>query len=149
MSEPVFFIDRSLGKRFPNELEAAGFSVKRHADYFQHDIDDTVWIRWAAERGYYAMGKDLKIAHNLKEAHDVLFYGLGYFKLTGGQANHRLLIDNVIGLQERLRSFIGRHERPFMASVRRPSAPGKSGSIYLSRTVKDLPAIRKKLGLED
>jgi hypothetical protein len=33
----VYFTDRDLGKKIPEILRAAGLSVERHADHFQHD----------------------------------------------------------------------------------------------------------------
>lgn len=138
MSGPTFFVDRALGRRFPDALEGAGFTVERHAEHFLEAVADTVWIQEVAKRGWYAISKDRMIYRNPVELHSVLSHGLGYFVLRGAGATHADLAANFLDLRGEIERFIGRHPRPFVASVARPSAPGRRGSVRLTKTIANL-----------
>lgn len=63
-SGPVFFTDRDLGKKFPEILRAGGLTVERHADHFQHDTPDEVWLREIGRKGWIAVTHDAAYATN-------------------------------------------------------------------------------------
>ena len=128
--EPVFFVDRSIGGIIlPERLAQAGLAVRRHDDLFDQDEDDEVWIADVAERGWYALSNDKRIYTNPVQLAAVVEAGLGLFVLTGANAPMPALADNFVGTYPAVLRFIARTPRPFVASVRRPNLPGRSGRV--------------------
>ena len=55
LEEPVYFVDRSLGKRVIAErLRDEGIKVEVHDDHLAQDAPDEEWVRLAADRGWVA-----------------------------------------------------------------------------------------------
>lgn len=130
--KPTFFIDRALGERiFPDQLRAAGIDARRHSDYFAHDEDDENWIPAVAQRGWFALSNDRRIYRNALQRQVVLDAGLGFLVLTGGSARTAELAENFIATYPAILRFIERTPLPFIASVQRPSAPGRPGRVEL------------------
>jgi len=52
--EPIFFVDRDLGRRFPEMLRGEGLQVEIHDDHYPgaEKPPDHVWLQMAAERGW-------------------------------------------------------------------------------------------------
>jgi hypothetical protein len=63
--EPVFFVDRDLGRRFPEMLRDEGLQVEVHDDHYPgaEKPPDQVWLQMAAERGWVAVSHDANIRH--------------------------------------------------------------------------------------
>ena len=128
--EPVFFVDRSIGGIIlPERLAAAGLAVRRHDKLFKQDERDEVWISEVAERGWYALSNDKRIYTNPVQRGAVIDAGLGFFVLTGANAPMLTLADNFVETYPAILRFVARTRRPFVASVRRPDAPGRSGRV--------------------
>lgn len=61
----VFFIDRSLGRRYVAQaLRAAGATVEVHDDHFPQDTPDVDWLREVGRRGWVVLSKDERIRRN-------------------------------------------------------------------------------------
>jgi hypothetical protein len=63
--EPVFFVDRDLGRRFSEILRAGGLVVEIHDDHYPgvEKPPDHVWLQMTAERGWVAVSHDANIRH--------------------------------------------------------------------------------------
>ena len=134
MSAPVFYTDRALGgKVFPDALEAAGIRVERHHDHFAQDASDEVWIAGAAARGWFALSNDKRILRNPVERDAVSRARLGYFVLRGANAKAADLAASFVAVYPAVERYITRTPRPFIASVRRPSQPGRAGRVVTLR----------------
>lgn len=121
-SEPVFFTDRDLGKKFPEILRAAGFNVERHVDHFQHDTPDEEWLREIGRRGWVAVTHDGRIRYKPNELATVMAHGVALLVIVG-HAPYPELAQAFVATKPRIFNFIERHEPPYIAKVYRPS-PG-------------------------
>src|SRR3990172_7030775 len=80
-SEPLpdatFFIDRDLGRRFPEMLRAHGLRVEIHDDHFPQEQKpaDHVWIEMTASRGWVAVTHDASIRHTSRSREAVIESG--------------------------------------------------------------------------
>jgi hypothetical protein len=66
--EPTFFVDRDLGRRFPEALRAAGLRIEIHDEHFQGATKppDHEWLQLVAERGWIAVSHDAQIRYTSK-----------------------------------------------------------------------------------
>ena len=61
----VFFIDRSLGRKYVAlALRAAGATVEVHDDHFPQDTPDVDWLKEVGRRGWVVLSKDVRIRRN-------------------------------------------------------------------------------------
>lgn len=61
----VFFIDRSLGRKFVAEaLRDAGATVEVHDDHFPQTTPDVDWLTEVGRRGWVVLSKDERIRRN-------------------------------------------------------------------------------------
>ncbi|GAB1413414.1 hypothetical protein MASR1M97_21500 [Candidatus Desulfobacillus denitrificans] len=65
VSDPVFFIDRSLGrKQVAQALREAGATVEVHDDHFPQATPDVDWLAEVGRRGWVVLSKDERIRRN-------------------------------------------------------------------------------------
>jgi len=117
----VFFTDRDLGKRFPEILRSAGFTVERHADHFAHDCADETWLEQVGLRGWVAITHDGRIRYKPNELAAVIQHRVALLVVIG-HAPYPQLAAAFITTRNRILSFLDKHEPPFIAKVYRPSA---------------------------
>lgn len=61
----VFFIDRSLGRRYVAQaLRDAGAKVEIHDDHFPQTTSDVDWLTEVGKRGWVVLSKDERIRRN-------------------------------------------------------------------------------------
>lgn len=61
----VFFIDRSLGRKYVTEaLRTAGATVVAHDDHFPQTTPDVEWLAEVGRRGWVVFSKDERIRRN-------------------------------------------------------------------------------------
>ena len=61
----VFFIDRSLGRKFVAEaLRNASATVEVHDDHFPQTTPDVDWLTAVGQRGWVVLSKDERIRRN-------------------------------------------------------------------------------------
>lgn len=61
----VFFIDRSLGRKYVAEaLRTAGATVEVHDDHFPQTTPDVDWLAEVGRRGWVVLSKDERIRRN-------------------------------------------------------------------------------------
>lgn len=79
----VFFIDRSLGRKYVAEaLRTAGATVEVHDDHFPQTTPDVEWLAEVGRRGWVVLSKDERIRRNRIE------------RGAGSRASPRLLSDS-------------------------------------------------------
>jgi hypothetical protein len=133
---PVYFTDRDLGKKFPEILRAAGLSVERHADHFQHDTPDEVWLREIGKKGWVAVTHDGRIRYKPNEKNAVVENSVSLLVIVG-HAPFPELARAFVATEPRVRNFVAAHKPPYIAKVYRPSAaavaavPSAPGRIEL------------------
>lgn len=133
---PVYFTDRDLGKKFPEILHAAGLRVERHADHFQHDTPDEVWLREVGKKGWIAVTHDGRIRYKPNEKNAVVENNVALLVIVG-HAPFPELAKAFVATESKIRDFIAAHEPPYIAKVYRPAAtavvadPAAPGRIEL------------------
>ena len=76
--ESWFYVDEDLDSPdFVEPLIEAGFTIKRHRDYFAPGTVDEVWMPKVAEWGWYAFSHDFNIVIKAAQTRIVLDSGLG------------------------------------------------------------------------
>lgn len=79
----VFFIDRSLGRKFVAQaLREAGATVEVHDDHFPQDTLDVGWLTEVGRRGWVVLSKDERIRRNRIERAALDAAGVRAFFLT-------------------------------------------------------------------
>ena len=117
----VFFTDRDLGKRFPEILRAAGLNVERHADHFEHDCPDEVWLKEIGQRGWVAVTHDGRIRYKPNELNAVMEHRVALLVVIGN-APYPALASAFAATHEPILAFLDRHDPPFIAKLYRPAA---------------------------
>ncbi|HXJ39360.1 MAG TPA: hypothetical protein VNH18_08765 [Bryobacteraceae bacterium] len=89
--QPVFFIDRSLGKiDVPTALRANGYCCELHDDCeidgvrFDQDTEDEVWLKAVAVRDWIVLTKDERIRYRPAELGAIQAAGLRAFIVIAG-----------------------------------------------------------------
>jgi hypothetical protein len=116
----VFFTDRDLGKRIPQALIDAGYSVERHDDHFGPSTPDEVWLPDVASRGWVALSHNKQIRRVALQRDAAMRSGLALFMLIGKR--HDEMERNLVATMARIVRFRERYEPPFIAHVTRPDA---------------------------
>jgi hypothetical protein len=137
-SAPVFFTDRDLGKRFPQILRVAGFTVEQHAEHFEHDCPDEAWLEAIGRQGWIAITHDGRIRYKPNELAAVMLHRVPLLVVIG-KATFPELGTSFVATQARILDFVARHQPPYIAKVYRaaakdlatdPSAPGRIEHWY-------------------
>ena len=118
---PVYFTDRDLGKKFPEILRTAGLQVERHADHFEHDTPDEIWLGEIGRKGWVAVTHDARIRYKPNEKGAVIENKVALLVIVG-HAPFPELANAFVATEPKIRSFIAAHQPPWIAKVYRPSA---------------------------
>lgn len=79
----VFFIDRSLGRRYVAQaLRDAGAKVEIHDDHFPQTTSDVDWLTEVGKRGWVVLSKDERIRRNRIERGALVAARVRAFALT-------------------------------------------------------------------
>ena len=131
--EPVFFVDRNLGKQFPEILRAAGVGVEIHDEHFPEDQKppDDVWLRLTAERGWIALSQDARIRYTSRSKDTIAETGARLI-IVKGKARNTALGANFVRTLPKIRRFIQKNPAPWIAKLYRdPDDSAKPGRIEL------------------
>jgi predicted nuclease of predicted toxin-antitoxin system len=124
----VFFVDRSLGSRVvPEALRQAGEVVEIHDDHFPADARDADWLSAVGNRGWIVLTKDERIRYRMIEQHAMMRASVAAFILTAGGVTGAEMAQIFIRALPKIRRFVKKYQRPFIASVTR------SGAVVLIR----------------
>jgi uncharacterized protein with PIN domain len=122
---PVFFIDRSLGKKIADALRVKGIQVEVHDDHFSPDEKDEVWLLCVGRKGWIILTKDKRIRYRNIEKHAVKKANTSIFTLLRGDLKAIEMANIFIKALPKIKRFISKHRPPFIAKVT------KSGSVSM------------------
>ena len=119
-NEPVYFLDRSLGRRqVADALRAAGAKVLLLDDLFNQNTSDVEWLQEAGSKGWIVLTKDTAIRRNRHEREMVQAAGVRMFALTQkgltGEQMASLFVEALPGMVRR----IAKTPVPFVFSILR------------------------------
>jgi len=124
--DPVFFLDRSLGKnRVATALRQAGATLHIHDDHFPPDAKDEDWLAEAGRRGWIVLTKDHRIRYRHVERLALMKAGVAAFILTSGDLQGEEMAQIFVKALPRITRFLKNHAKPFIAKV------AKDGSVSL------------------
>lgn len=117
---PVFFLDRSLGKkRIATALRQAGVIVHVHDEHFLPDAKDEDWLSQVGQRGWVVLTKDHRIRYRQVERLALLRAGVAAFILTSGDLQGEEMARIFVKVLPIISRFLRRHRKPFIAKVAR------------------------------
>ncbi len=123
---PVFFLDRSLGKkRVANALRQAGATLHIHDDHFSPDAKDENWLTEAGQRGWIVLTKDHRIRYRHVERLALMRAGVATFILTSGDLQGEEMAQIFVKALPRITRFLEKYDKPFIAKI------AKDGSVSL------------------
>jgi predicted nuclease of predicted toxin-antitoxin system len=117
LEDPVFFLDRNLGKKLAKAMRAEGCSVEIHDDHFAQDTEDIEWLREGGKRGWIFVTKDQNISRNKLEVVRLLESGSPAFVFTAGSVTSRELGRAFAVALPEIKKFLGRFSWPFIATI--------------------------------
>jgi len=130
-----FFTDRDLGKLFPKLLTESGIKDIRHSDYFKDNASDQEWISMAGKKGWFCLSHNKKIRYISTQKEAVKRSRVGLFLLVG-HTDNRELAKNFINTIYKVKRFIKKNKRPFIAKIYRSSKMHENPNIKRSGDVK-------------
>lgn len=134
--EPVFFIDRDLGKyTIPGALRAAGILIEPFNEHFaaRPDAPDVELFPFVAQRGWVWLGGDKSQRYKKEERDAIMRCGLKCFHLVGSMPAHERA-NSFVEAMPQVRELIRRRHEAFIASVYRPT-PTQSDHVRLTLTM--------------
>lgn len=116
--EPVFFLDRTLDTALVRAaLQSQPYPVLRHAELFEAATPDAEWLPAITARGGFVLTQERRLHYNPLELQALRASGAGTFIFVAKGLTGAGLAECVVRALPRLRRFVGRHPRPFVAKV--------------------------------
>jgi len=120
LESAVFFIDRSIGKKAVAEpLREAGLNIVLHDDEFPQDALDEQWLTVVGERRWFVITRDDRIRYRRLEAEAVRSAKVGMFVIVSKNLTGPQTAEVIIKALSRIRRFINKYRRPFIAKIYR------------------------------
>lgn len=114
----VFFVDRSLGRRWvPEALARAGLRVELHDQHFAPSAPDVEWLQEAGRRGWIVVTRDDAIRRRPLERRALLEAGVRVFVVRAPGAPGPELAELLSRRAQALVSFARAQPAPFVAAV--------------------------------
>ena len=124
LDEPVYFLDRSLGRNVVADLlRARGMTVEIHDDHLAQDAPDEEWIALVGRRRWVAVTKDRNIRYRTGELEAVRRRSARVLVLRMKDATGAEMAELLVRSRRRIIRFVSRTPAPFVAGIAR------SGSI--------------------
>lgn len=111
----------------PEALRRAGERVEIHDDHFPPDAKDADWLSVVGKRGWIVLTKDERIRYRMIEQQAMMRASVAAFILTAGGVSGPEVANIFINALPKMRRFVLKYDRPFIASVTR------SGAVALIR----------------
>ena len=123
---PIFFLDRSLGKkRVATALREAGAVLHIHDDHFPPDAKDEDWLAEVGRHGWIVLTKDYRIRYRHVERLALMKAGVAAFILTSGDLQGEEMAQIFVKALPKMTRFLQKHAKPFIAKI------AKDGSVSL------------------
>ena len=126
LDQPVFFLDRNLGKhRFAEVLRKAGLRVEVHDAHFAPNTADPDWLRVVGEQGWIVLTKDRKIRYRPLEWLSILQNGVRAFAFTTGSLKAETMAALFLRCKDQVFRLLEENRKPFIAKI------GQSGEVRI------------------
>jgi hypothetical protein len=120
--DPVFFIDRSLGKiDVPGALRAAGYVCQLHDDHFEQQTEDSVWLSNVAAKRWIVLTKDERIRYRPLELQALRSAKLRAFIVICGNVRGSETAAILLRAMPKILRAIATHPGPFIHYVYKDS----------------------------
>lgn len=106
----------------PEALRHAGETVEIHDDHFAPNAKDADWLSVVGRRGWIVLTKDERIRYRMIEQQAMMRASVAAFILTAGGVTGAEMADIFIKALPKIRRFVMKYDRPFIASVTRSGA---------------------------
>jgi predicted nuclease of predicted toxin-antitoxin system len=117
LDDPVFFLDRNLGKKLAATIRAAGCRVEIHDDHFSQDTEDIEWLREGGKRKWIFLTKDQNISRNQIEVTRLLESGSPAFVFTAGSVTSDELGSAFSNALPDIKKVLAKFSWPFIATI--------------------------------
>jgi hypothetical protein len=127
LEQPVFFIDRSLGKiDVPGALRAAGYHCEIHDEHFGQQTEDSVWLNAVADKKWIVLTKDERIRYRPLELKALESARLRAFIVICGNVRGVDTADILLKAMPKILDSVGRQKGPFIYYVYKDSSMKRS-----------------------
>jgi hypothetical protein len=127
LEEPIFFIDRSLGKiDVPGALRAAGYRCKIHDEYFDQQTEDSVWLNAVAAENWIVLTKDERIRYRPLELKALESARLRAFIVICGNVRGIDTAAILLKAMPKILDVVNRQKGPFIYYVYKDSTMRRS-----------------------
>lgn len=122
--EPVFFVDRSIGRvRVPAALRAAGAKVIHHDERFPQDAPDIEWLAEAGRSEWVVVSADKHIRHRPNERRALMAAGVLALVVTSPNLTGAELGNLLVRALPRLKHLAANAPRPAIYLLPRDGRP--------------------------
>jgi PIN like domain len=116
--DPIFFLDRNLGKeKLSALLREANFTVKVHDPFFSPTEGDPVWLLWCGQEGYVVLSPDGRIRGELKSLEAILAGCTRVFLLSTSSIKSEMWATALIACRAKLLRLIKKTPCPFISRI--------------------------------
>ena len=121
VNQPVFFIDRALGRKaVADALRRAGAKVEIHDKHFSPKALDVEWLPIIGAREWLILTKDDGIGRRVLEQLAVAQSGARVFVLSSGNLTGREMGEVFVAALSKMQRFAQSNPQPFIAKVHQP-----------------------------
>jgi hypothetical protein len=125
--QPVFFIDRSLGKiDVPGALREAGYQCKIHDEHFDQQTEDEIWLKAVAAENWIVLTKDERIRYRPLELKALESALLRAFIVICGNVRGVDTAAILVKAMPKILDIVGSQEGPFIYFVYKDSTVKRS-----------------------
>ncbi len=124
---PIFFVDRNLGRAFPEHLRENNINIIIHDDHFPQTTNDEEWLAECGQNNWFVISLDKRIRYNPTEKAALEHYEVGLFVMVGKNIPIPGLAEIFVATYPKILRFIENNSRPFVAK------------IYRDRTIRKVP----------
>jgi hypothetical protein len=129
--DPIFFLDRSFGKRkLADALRAADFKIEIHDEHFPQNATDPVWLKACGERGWIVITADKRMEHQW--AHVISSAAVAVFILSSNNTPAEEWAEPIKKHRAKILRLIKKTRPPFTVHIT-PDGIGTPRNLRLSR----------------
>jgi hypothetical protein len=126
-NQPVFFIDRSLGRiDVPAALRGAGYQCVIHDERFDQQTEDTIWLSAVAADNWIVLTKDERIRYRPLELKALESARLRAFIVICGNVRGIDTAAILLKAMPKILNIVGSEKGPFIYYVYKDSTTKRS-----------------------
>ena len=116
--EPVFFLDRNLGKHIiANRLRSEGLVVEVHDDHLPLAAHDEEWIALVGRNGWVAVTKDKNVRYRAAELASIREHSARVIVVRLKNATGPDIAELLVKGRRRVVRFVAKTAAPFVAGI--------------------------------